>query len=107
MISSDLVLFTLMVVVSVNLARALTALRSLLYIMREAHPLLYQQVDGRDFFTTHGNVVKQFRLYHYIRSREYMHHHDPLFIKKCDKVRGLFILFMNLLGVTLLAAILI
>ncbi|PJC85099.1 universal stress protein UspB [Vibrio sp. HA2012] len=107
MISADIVLFTLMVVVSVNLARALTALRSLLYVMREAHPLLYQQVDGRGFFTTHGNMTKQVRLFYYIRSREYMHHHDPVFIKKCDKVRGLFILFMNLLGVTLLAGFII
>ena len=107
MISGDIVLFTLMVVVSVNLARALTALRSLLYIMREAHPLLYQQVDGSGFFTAHGNVAKQVRLVHYIKTREYLHHHDPVFIKKCDKVRELFILFMNLLGVTLLAAFII
>ena len=61
MISGDTILFTLMLVSCVNMARYLTALRSLIHIMREAHPLLYQQVDGGGFFTTHGNVTKQVR----------------------------------------------
>lgn len=50
MISGDTILFALMVVTGVNMIRYLTALRSLIYIMREAHPLLYQQVDGNGFF---------------------------------------------------------
>lgn len=49
MISGDTILFALMVVTGVNMIRYLTALRSLIYIMREAHPLLYQQVDGNGF----------------------------------------------------------
>lgn len=104
MISGDTIIFTLMVVVSINLARYLTALRSLIYVMREAHPLLYQQVDGGGFFTTHGNVVKQVRLFHYLRDREYLHHHDAVFVNKCVKVRELFILFSALIVVTLLAS---
>ncbi|MDK9737847.1 universal stress protein UspB [Vibrio sp. D404a] len=104
MISGDTILFALMVVTCVNWARYITALRTLIYIMREAHPLLYQQVDGGGFFTTHGNVTKQVRLFSYIKSKEYHHHHDPVFTGKCDRVRELFILSVSLLGVTLLAA---
>ncbi|QIA64605.1 universal stress protein UspB [Vibrio astriarenae] len=104
MISSDVILFSLMVVSTVNLARYLTALRSLIYIMREAHPLLYQQVDGGGFFTTHGNYTKQVRLFHYLRTREYLQHHDTAFIDKCVRVRGLFVLSMTLLAVTVFAA---
>ncbi|GAK85410.1 universal stress protein UspB [Vibrio ponticus] len=104
MISADTILFVLMLVTLVNLARYLTALRSLIYVMREAHPLLYQQVDGGGFFTTHGNVSKQFKLYSYLKTKEYHHHHDPVFTSKCARVRELFILTMALIGVTLLAA---
>ncbi len=49
MISGNTILFALMLVTAINVARYVTALRSLIYIMREAHPLLYQQVDGRGF----------------------------------------------------------
>ncbi|MDA0150081.1 universal stress protein UspB [Vibrio sp. LaRot3] len=104
MISGDTILFALMLVTLVNMARYLTALRSLIFIMREAHPLLYQQVDGRGFFTTHGNMTKQVKLFSYLRSKEYHHHHDEIFTGKCDRVRQLFILSTALLGVTLLAA---
>jgi len=96
-----------MLIVSINLARYLSALRSLIHVMREAHPLLYQQVDGGGFFTTHGNVTKQVRLFHYLKDREYVNHHDPIFLKKCTKVRELFILFIALIGVTLLASFLV
>ncbi len=105
MISGDTILFALLVVTVVNMVRYFTALRSLIYIMREAHPLLYQQVDGGGFFTTHGNMTKQVRLYHYLKSKEYHHHHDPIFTGKCDRVRELFILSISLLGVTLLASL--
>ena len=107
MISGDTIIFTLMIITCVNLARYLTALRSLIYVMREAHPLLYQQVDGGGFFTTHGNVVKQVRLFHYIKDREYSNHHDEVFVEKCTKVRELFSLFIALIGVTLLASFLV
>ncbi|CAK2019878.1 Universal stress protein B [Vibrio crassostreae] len=75
--------------------------------MREAHPLLYQQVDGGGFFTTHGNMTKQVRLFSYIKSKEYHHHHDEVFTSKCDRVRQLFILSSALLGVTLLASFIV
>jgi universal stress protein B len=96
-----------MLVTSINLARYLTALRSLIYVMREAHPLLYQQVDGGGFFTTHGNVMKQVRLFHYLKDREYLNHHDELFMQKCIKVRSLFALFITLIGVTLFASFMV
>ena len=107
MISGDTIIFTLMLVVSVNLARYLTALRSLIYVMREAHPLLYQQVDGGGFFTTHGNVTKQVRLFHYLKDKEYLNHHDPVFMYKCRKVRELFVLFVALICVTLFASFMV
>ncbi|GEM81602.1 universal stress protein UspB [Vibrio superstes] len=104
MISGDLIIFALMIVTAVNSMRYISTLRALIFVMREAHPLLYQQVDGRGFFTTQGNVVKQFRLFHYLKSKEYSQHHDPVFVDKCDKVRELFILSCALLFVTLVAA---
>ncbi|GEA51240.1 universal stress protein B [Vibrio inusitatus NBRC 102082] len=104
MISGDLIIFALMIVTAVNSMRYISTLRALIFVMREAHPLLYQQVDGRGFFTTQGNVVKQFRLFHYLKSKEYSQHHDPVFVGKCDKVRELFILSCALLFVTLVAA---
>ena len=104
MINADTILFALMLVTIVNIARYLTALRSLIYIMREAHPLLYQQVDGNGFFTTHGNVTKQVRLYHYLKTKEYHHHHDEVFTGKCERVPELFILSASLVGVTLFAS---
>tara|TARA_B110000003_G_C16166196_1_gene345601 strand:+ start:230 stop:457 length:228 start_codon:yes stop_codon:yes gene_type:complete len=75
--------------------------------MREAHPLLYQQVDGGGFFTTHGNMTKQVRLFSYIKSKEYHHHHDEVFMSKCGRVRQLFILSSALLGVTLLSSFIV
>ena len=107
MISGDTILFALLMVTVINMARYLTALRSLIYIMREAHPLLYQQVDGGGFFTTHGNMTKQARLYSYLKTKEYHHHHDPVFTGKCDRVRELFILSCALLCMTLLIAFMV
>ena len=104
MISGDTILLGLMIVTGINIVRYLTALRSLIYIMREAHPLLYQQVDGRGFFSIQGNVTKQVRLYHYLKSKEYHHHHDPIFTGKCSRVRELFVLCCALVMVTSLAA---
>ena len=104
MISGDTILFALMLVTLLNMARYLTALRSLIYIMREAHPLLYQQVDGGGFFTTHGNMTKQFKLFSYIKTKEYHHHHEGVFTSKCDRVRQLFILSTVLLILTLFAS---
>jgi universal stress protein B len=107
MISGDTILLALMFVTLVNIVRYVTALRSLIYIMREAHPLLYQQVDGPGFFTTHGNMNKQVRLFHYIRSREYLNHHDPLFVEKCERVREIFSLTVALIGLTLVSAVIL
>ncbi|WP_261816405.1 universal stress protein UspB [Vibrio gallicus] len=104
MISGDLIIFALLTVTTVNFVRYISTLRTLIFVMREAHPLLYQQVDGRGFFSTQGNVVKQFRLFQYLKGRDYKEHHDPVFVDKCDKVRELFILSCALLFVTLIAA---
>ncbi len=107
MISGDTILLALMIVTGINIVRYLTALRALIFIMREAHPLLYQQVDGRGFFTTHGNMSKQVRLYHYLKSKEYLHHHDEVFTGKCDRVRELFILSCTLVVLTSVVAFMV
>ncbi|WP_318465148.1 universal stress protein UspB [Photobacterium leiognathi] len=90
--SSDAFLFALFLVAVVNTSRYISTLRTLLAVMRECDPLLYQQVDGRGFFSSQGNVSKQIRLFHYIRSEQYKKHHDPVFMAKCIKVRKLFVL---------------
>ncbi len=105
MISGDLIILALLLVTTINFSRYVTSLRALLFLMREAHPLLYQQVDGGSFFTAHGNMVKQARLFHYLRHKEYSQHHDNHFVAKCDKVRELFVVSCALLIVTLVATL--
>ncbi|PSU06349.1 universal stress protein UspB [Photobacterium ganghwense] len=90
--SGDALILALFLVAVVNVSRYISTLRTLLAVMRECDPLLYQQVDGRGFFSSQGNVSKQIRLFHYIRSHQYQNHHDPIFMEKCVKVRKLFIL---------------
>lgn len=92
MFSGDLILLALFTVTGVNIIRYLSTLKTLLFVMREAHPLLYQQVDGRGFFTTHGNFGKQTKLLQYLWQEEYLDHHDTLFVFKCEKARYLFVL---------------
>lgn len=101
MINIDVFITVLMTVTLVNLVRALTSLRTMIYVMREAHPLLYQQVDGGGFFTSHPNITKQVRLFSYLKEKEYLHHHEPVFIEKCQKVRDLFTLTFLLTLLTL------
>ena len=100
MVSGELILLALFSVTSLNVIRYFSTLKTLLFIMREAHPLLYQQVDGRGFFTTHGNIGKQSKLFHYLWQEEYLNHHDTLFVFKCEKARYLFMLSSALLFVT-------
>ncbi len=92
MISSDALILAVFIVAVVNVSRYISTLRTLLVVMRDCDPLLYQQVDGRGFFSSQGNVQKQIRLFHYIRSHQYDNHHDEVFIVKCNKVRKLFVL---------------
>nr|WP_086939210.1 universal stress protein UspB [Thaumasiovibrio occultus] len=92
MLSSDALILAIFLVAAVNVARYISTLRTLLMVMRECDPLLYQMVDGRGFFSSQGNVSKQIRLFHYIRSHQYDNHHDEIFIVKCEKVRRLFVI---------------
>ena len=88
----DALIIAIFFVTLANVIRYFSSLRALLVLMREANPLLYQQVNGGRFFFSQGDMHKQKRLYHYIRSQEYLHHHDEVFTAKCKKVRHLFIL---------------
>jgi len=90
--NSDLIFLAFFIITSINLARSISSLRCLLYIMREIDPLLYQRVNGRVFFKTEGNYSKQMQLFHYIRRNEHMHHFDNNFIARCEKVKQLFTL---------------
>ncbi|MDD9195339.1 universal stress protein UspB [Aliivibrio sp. S3MY1] len=100
MISGDLILLALFSVTGINIVRYLSTLKTLLFVMKEAHPLLYQQVDGRGFFTTHGNIGKQTKLFQYLWQEEYLDHYDTLFVFKCEKARYLFMLSSALLLVS-------
>lgn len=92
--SGDALIIAVFFVTLINILRYLSSLRVLMLMMREANPLLYQQVHraGGNFFSSQDNISRQKRLYHYIRCQEYLHHHDHAFIKKCNKVRHLFLL---------------
>ncbi|MFD2179765.1 universal stress protein UspB [Veronia pacifica] len=95
--SGDAIIIAIFSVLLVNIIRYVSSLRVLLTMMREANPLLYQQVArGSNFFSPQGDISRQKRLYHYIRSQEYLHHHDGAFIAKCNKVRHLFVLMLCL-----------
>ncbi len=98
MINGDVVITAVFVVLLINFARYLTSLRALLVMLREADPLLYKQVNGGNFFTPQGDVSKQKRLFQYIHSQAYEHHHNEAFVAKCKKVRHLFQLSTILFG---------
>ncbi|MGL4270481.1 MAG: universal stress protein UspB [Plesiomonas sp.] len=97
----NIVLWVLLLLSALNIARYLSSLRVLLFIMRDCDPYLYLLVDGRGFFRPTGVLSKQIRLFHYLREQRYLSHHDPRFITKCIQVRQQFILSSALLLLTL------
>ncbi|GLR07686.1 universal stress protein UspB [Mixta theicola] len=92
MISTVALFWALCVICLVNMARYFSSLRALLIVLRGCDPLLYQYVDGAGFFTAHGQPSKQVRLVRYIWKRYYLDHHDEEFIRRCERVRGQFVL---------------
>ena len=60
MISGDALLVAIFVVATVNTCRYISTLRSLLVVMRDCDPLLYQQVVGRGFFHRKVTLVNRF-----------------------------------------------
>ncbi|PKC46077.1 universal stress protein UspB [Pantoea ananatis BRT98] len=105
MISTIALFWALCVVCIVNMARYFSSLRALLVVLRGCDPLLYQYVDGAGFFTSHGQPGKQVRLVRYIWARRYLDHHDDEFIRRCERVRGLFILTSSLCGLVIISLI--
>ncbi|OOE68053.1 universal stress protein UspB [Salinivibrio sp. PR6] len=103
--NGDILIVAVFTVTLVNFARYLSSLRALVVMLRDANPLLYQQICRGDnnFFSLspQGDISRQKRLYQYIRSQEYLHHHDEIFVGKCNKVRHLFILNAALSGALL------
>lgn len=96
MISTVALFWALCVVCLINMARYFSSLRTLLIVLRGCDPLLYQYVDGGGFFTAHGQPSKQVRLVRYIWKRHYLDHHDEEFIRRCERVRGQFVLTSSL-----------
>lgn len=105
MINTTALFWGLCMVFVINMMRYFSSLRTLLVVMKGCDPLLYQYVDGNGFFTTHGQPNKQIRLVGYIYSRRYIEHHDDEFIRRCDRVRRLFILTSMLCGLVVLSLI--
>ena len=90
--NSDLIFIAFFIITLINVARAISSLRCLLYRMKDIDPLLYQRVNGRVFFKTEGNYSKQMQLFHYIRRDEHKDHFDENFSDRCDKVKKVFTL---------------
>ncbi|ATI64356.1 universal stress protein UspB [Edwardsiella tarda] len=105
MINTVALFWALFIVCVVNMLRYYSSLRSLLIVLRGCDPLLYQYVDGRGFFTSHGQPSKQLRLVRYIYERRYNDHHDDEFIRRCERLRRQFILTSALCGLVTLALI--
>ncbi|MGL5334771.1 MAG: universal stress protein UspB [Enterovibrio sp.] len=85
----DALIIAIFFVTVINILRYISSLRVLLYLLREANPMLYQKIGGDDFFFETNDMSKPKRLFHYLKCQEYQHHHDEAFIAKCDKVRSL------------------
>ena len=105
MISTVALFWALCVVCVINMARYFSSLRALLFVLRGCDPLLYQYVDGGGFFTSHGQPSKQIRLVRYIFAQRYNEHHDPEFIRRCQRVRGQFVLTSSLCGLIVISLV--
>ncbi|CAM3977999.1 universal stress protein UspB [Serratia silvae] len=105
MISTVALFWALCVVCVINMARYFSSLRALLFVLRGCDPLLYQYVDGGGFFTSHGQPSKQIRLVRYIFTQRYMEHHDPEFIRRCQRVRSQFVLTSSLCGLVVISLV--
>jgi len=105
MISTIALFWALCVVCIVNMARYFSSLRALLAVLRGCDPLLYQYVDGAGFFTSHGQPSKQVRLVTYIWAKRYLDHHDDEFIRRCERVRGQFVLTSALCGLVVISLV--
>lgn len=105
MISTVALFWALCVVCLVNMARYYSSLRALLVVLRSCDPLLYQYVDGGGFFTAHGQPSKQVRLVRYIWAQRYLDHHDDEFIRRCQRVRGQFVLTSSLCAIVALSLV--
>lgn len=102
MMNTVALFWALCVICLINMVRYYSSLRGLLVVLRGCDPLLYQYVDGGGFFTSHGQPSKQIRLVRYIFAQRYTDHHDPEFIRRCQRVRGQFLLTTELCGLVLL-----
>ena len=73
-------------------------------VLRGCDPLLYQYVDGGGFLRRTGNPANRC-VWWYIYAQRYRDHHDDEFIRRCERVRGQFILTSALCGLVLISMI--
>lgn len=105
MINTVALFWALGVICVVNMVRYFLSLRVLLLVLRGCDPRLYQYVDGRGFFTSHGQPSKQMRLVRYIYTQSYRDHHDEEFIHRCERIRRQFILTSSLCGLAIVSLV--
>lgn len=105
MISTFALFWALCIVCIINMARYYSSLRVLLLVLRNCDPLLYQYVDGGGFFTSHGQPSKQIRLVRYIYAQRYQEHHDEEFMRRCQRVRGQFLVTSALCGLVMVSLV--
>lgn len=86
MFSVIVIFWALCILCLINMMRYFSSIRVLLSILRQSDPLLYQSVDGNGFFTMHGQFSKQLRLIRYINQRQYINHHNPEVIMRCERI---------------------
>ena len=96
MFSMIALFWALCILCIINMMRYFSSIRVLLSILRDSDPLLYQSVDGGGFFTTHGQLNKQFRLVRYINNKQYLEHYDPEVILRCERIYKQFMLISRL-----------
>lgn len=86
MFSVIVIFWALCILCLINMVRYFSSIRVLLTILRQSDPLLYQSVDGNGFFTIHGQFLKHLRLISYINQRQYINHHNPEVIMRCERI---------------------
>ncbi|MDR0218911.1 MAG: universal stress protein UspB [Enterobacteriaceae bacterium] len=105
MFSAVAFFWSILIIFIINILRYISSLRALLFVLRQADPMLYQSIDGNDFFTADGQFNKRIRLVRYINTQSYLNHHNADVVFFCERLRKQFLLTKALCGLALLCLI--